>query len=364
MVGYSETGNLIVVGEESLLHSKCAGRGLSACLPKSSSIPFRNKAHHIPRLVEFLREFPMIASRPASPALSLITNRKAVLSLCLAQCVLLSLCALAQQSTIISFDPPESRQTIPLSINRAGSVTGYYSDGSAIHGFLRAPDGSFTIFDASGSVATYGWSINRAGSIAGYFSDGQMFHGLLRTPDGSFIAFDPPGSTWTVALAINPAGAITGYYGDANGLYHGFLRAPDGAITSFDPAGSTLTRPVSINSSGMITGYYTDSATQTYHAFVRAPDGTLTIFDVQAGENTEPAEINSTGEITGQYGPLNNPTGFLRAADGAITTFAPVKNNYGVVPGGINDEGKITGASTLTCAASPTVLCDATMARL
>ena len=46
--------------------------------------------------------------------------------LCLAQCMLLSLCALAEEATIISFDPPGSRQTIPLSINAGGSVTGYY----------------------------------------------------------------------------------------------------------------------------------------------------------------------------------------------------------------------------------------------
>jgi hypothetical protein len=69
----------------------------------------------------------------------------------------------------------------------------------------------------------------------------------------------------------------------------------------------------------------------------------LTTFDVQAGQNTEPAAINSAGEITGQYGPLNSPTGFVRAADGTITTFAPAQSNWGVVPGGLNDAGSITG---------------------
>ena len=96
----------------------------------------------------------MIANRFALAYVPLITNRK-VFSLGLTLCILgLSLCALAQQATIINFDPPGSLQTEPLSINSAGAVTGYYSDGSALHGFLREPDGSFTAFDPPGATAT------------------------------------------------------------------------------------------------------------------------------------------------------------------------------------------------------------------
>ena len=124
----------------------------------------------------------MSANRSAPAPLSLLTNRKQI-ALCLAQCMLLSLCALAQEATIISFDPPGSRQTIPLSINTGGSVTGYYSDGSVIHGFLRTPDGSFTAIDPPGSTATYAWSINSAGWIAGYFLTSHIFHGFLRAAD-------------------------------------------------------------------------------------------------------------------------------------------------------------------------------------
>src|ERR1700682_4607742 len=164
----------------------------------------------------------MTANRSALSPVSLVTNRKQVAMLCLAQCMLLSLCALAKEATITSFDPPGSRQTIPLSINTGGSVTGYYSDGSGIHGFLRTPDGSFTAIDVPGSTATYAWSINRAGWIAGYFLASQMWHGFLRAPDGDFIAFDPPGSTGTTPQSINSAGMVTGYYSGAHGTFHGF----------------------------------------------------------------------------------------------------------------------------------------------
>jgi len=132
----------------------------------------------------------MIANRSVLAPLSPVTNPKQIAVLCLAQCMLLSLCALAQLGTITSFDPPGSSQTIPLSINNDGLVTGYYSDGSAVHGFLRTPEGSFTAIDGPGSTATYAWSINSAGWIAGYFYVRQISHGFLRAPGGLIIAFD------------------------------------------------------------------------------------------------------------------------------------------------------------------------------
>lgn len=39
-----------------------------------------------------------------------------------------------------SAQAPGSIQTLPVSINAAGSIAGYYEDGSAvIHGFVRTP---------------------------------------------------------------------------------------------------------------------------------------------------------------------------------------------------------------------------------
>jgi hypothetical protein len=70
---------------------------------------------------------------------------------------LLTLNALAQEGTIVTFDPPASVRTVPLSINAGGSITGYYNDGTAIQGFLRSPDGSFTVINVPGATTTYGW---------------------------------------------------------------------------------------------------------------------------------------------------------------------------------------------------------------
>jgi hypothetical protein len=126
----------------------------------------------------------------------------------------------AKAATLPSFDPPGT------AINPAGTITGNYSDANGIiHGFLRAPGGTFTTFDLQGSSYTLPQAINPAGTIAGYYLWGGA-HGFLRAPGGSFTTFDPQGSTDTQPLAINPAGTIMGLYVDAKGNPHGFLRIP------------------------------------------------------------------------------------------------------------------------------------------
>jgi hypothetical protein len=74
---------------------------------------------------------------------------------------------------IITFDPPGSIQTEPLSINALGAITGWYLDGNdGNHGFVRAPDGTITNIDApKGTCGTVAWSINRKGAVTGTYLD-------------------------------------------------------------------------------------------------------------------------------------------------------------------------------------------------
>ena len=111
-------------------------------------------------------------------------------ALCVLLCTLaLSVSASAKHPTIITFDPPGSIGTAAVALNPAGTITGAYADASVVsHGFLRAPDGTFTTIDVPG-----------AGTGSGQ---------------------------GTVPNCNNPAGAITGFYIDANGVFHGLLRTP------------------------------------------------------------------------------------------------------------------------------------------
>ncbi len=79
-----------------------------------------------------------------------------------------------------------------------------------------------------------------------------------------------------------------------------------GSITIFDPPGSNATFPRSINPGGEITGYYYDATGQ--HGFVRAANGTITTFDAPgAGPNgTFPLSINPAGDITRNYVDAKN----------------------------------------------------------
>jgi hypothetical protein len=102
------------------------------------------------------------------------------------------------------------------------------------------------------------------------------------------------------------------------------------------------TVPQGINPSGEITGYYSDGVG---HGFVRAADGTITSFDGPGASpsGTYATGINLSGEIVGYYSDYPSPVshGFVRAADGTFTTFDAGPNS--TFPTSINPSGMITG---------------------
>jgi hypothetical protein len=169
------------------------------------------------------------------------------------------------------------------SINDNGDVTGYYTDASnQTHGFVRNAGGTVTTFDvmitagpaAKRSTSTYAWDINGAGTVVGWYTDGTgAAHGYVRSASGVITTFDTAKkSTNTVGQGINSSDVVTGYYTDATGT-HGFVRQPNtkanAAITTFDAPSSTGTTPGAINDSGVITGVADNASGR--HGFVRTP---------------------------------------------------------------------------------------------
>jgi hypothetical protein len=102
--------------------------------------------------------------------------------------------------------------TVALGVNPAGAITGTYYDANCLyHGFLRDPDGTITTFDAPGASTVGGicstsvpwlvmqgtsaYNINAAGTITGIYTDPSgVGHVFLRAPDGTFTTFDAPGA--------------------------------------------------------------------------------------------------------------------------------------------------------------------------
>ncbi|HKD61336.1 MAG TPA: hypothetical protein VKB47_12815 [Terracidiphilus sp.] len=125
----------------------------------------------------------------------------------------------AQSQTYTTFDPAGSTSTSPASINPAGAITGTYQDATfALHGFLRAADGSITTIDAPGAL------------------------------DAPYVG--------TSAAVITPQGLIAGIYTDANYNQHMFLRAKNGTMTNWN------SRSLS-DDSGTIAGFYNDMTQDT-----------------------------------------------------------------------------------------------------
>ena len=259
----------------------------------------------------------------------------------------------ARDGTISMFDAPgggtgDFLGTFAEDINPAGVIAGLYEDdGLTVHGFVRAPDGTITSFDAPGAGTgndrgTYVFSVdnlNPAGAISGTSLDANdVWHGFLRAPDGTITVFDVPGAgteafQGTLNSGINQRGTIAGEYVDANNVGHGFVRAADGTLATFDAPGAGTgpgqpgcsntdscpgTIPENINPSGAITGKYNDD-NGVSHGFLRAPDGTITEFDVPGagtapGQGTVPFCNNPVDAITGYYIDSSDVLhGFLRS---------------------------------------------------
>jgi hypothetical protein len=276
---------------------------------------------------------------------------------------------------ITGFDAPGAGSTAgsfqgtqAYSINPEGTIVGLYLDANNVyHGFLRARDGNFTTYEAPGADTTansfngtFAANINPAGTIAGDYVDADnVGHGYLRAPDGTFTTFDAPGAgtgpgqgTFTGSVdCINPAGAMAGTYSDASNVAHGYVRASDGTITTFDVPGAG-TNVSGINPAGTISGISTD-ASNVAHGYVRASDGTITTFDVPgagtgSGQGTFAENINAPGAVTGQYiDPSGVNHGLLRATHGTLTTFdvpdAGTGSGQGTVPVSNNPADAIAG---------------------
>jgi hypothetical protein len=127
--------------------------------------------------------------------------------------------------------------TIPISgigteatgINNLNDVVGTYGDenhANMFHGFMRASDGTLTFpidFPGTRLLQTVPLAINDAGFIVGFWTDGRVAHGfVIHLPD-TFLSYDVPGGIGTSFTGINNSGLIVGTYTDEQHIPHGFL---------------------------------------------------------------------------------------------------------------------------------------------
>jgi hypothetical protein len=269
---------------------------------------------------------------------------------------------------IFSFDAPGAglghglnQGTVAYAVTNAGVIAGELQDANDVfHGFVRAPDGWFTLVNVAGAgtgkfQGTVVWDINPAGTTTGYWVDpAGTLHGFLHTSAGATTTFDPPGSVYTYVCeetCINPSGAIAGFYLDAKSVYHGFLRQSSGTIVPIDAPGAGTethqgTVAGSINAEGGITGYFIDSSSNL-HGFIRSATGKYFAFNAP-GAATAAFAIDDRWTVAGaSISAAGVSRGLSRAPSGKIVEFtapdAGKKPGYGTRPSTNNAAGVITG---------------------
>jgi hypothetical protein len=150
-------------------------------------------------------------------------------------------------------------------------VVGIWEDKRhVVHGYLRTPDGAFTVITPPGAVElvsnpsltliSISVVINAVGSIAGFYRNAlSQVRGFVRSRRGNFTLFDVPESQNVTIpppiTAISPTGAMAGYHRQGSYVV-GFLRNPDGSLVSFGANFASSTIPMSINAAGTIVGIY------------------------------------------------------------------------------------------------------------
>jgi hypothetical protein len=180
-----------------------------------------------------------------------------------------------------------------------------------------------------------------------------------------FFPFSVPGSKATYPLSINDAGTITGSYIDQSNVVHGFVRDGSGNISTFDPPGSILTEPSSINAEGDVTGHFEVAnnlsdpllsfITTLPQGFLRQADGTITTFGATGAQTSsgypqwaEPVAINDAGEIIGNFPSIALGSNvFVHSPEGTLNEYTLSSGaDYSTVVTGLNDGGAEVGYTT------------------
>ena len=257
----------------------------------------------------------------------------------------------APDGTIATFDPVGSRDTLPVGVDRNGTVVGNYVDFALDnHGFIRTSDGAITTFDPRHSIFTFVTQAN--GKTLGYLSKRDRTYGFLRLRRGRTQEFICHGAEELFPFGMNSLNVITGSFHHRTRHHHpnehGFIRSPDGSCASLDAPGAVQTIPDGIDDDGTIAGYYTEVKQGPQHGFVRGADGTFSLFDVSGALQTAPAAINQAGTVIGTYMDAARAThAFLRGADGTLTPYdAPGATSTNALA--INDNGVIVGSYDTT----------------
>jgi hypothetical protein len=279
--------------------------------------------------------------------------------------LLFSAVSLFAQTSFTTFDAPgagtgSGQGTFPVGINSSGEVAGYFFDTNFVsHGFVRAADGTITVFTPPNMSSVFVVGINNSGQVIG---NGTLTVspysrvGFIRNADGEYTIVSIAGTSSLRIAGINNNGEVTGSYFSASNYWVSFIRESDGSITSFsDPNETTATGngtfAYAINDSGEVAGFYNyNNLTGINQGYLRSANGNFQNFNAVVGGSLliQPIAMNNSGEVVGYFGVNpNDSVPFVREASGTVIDF-DVPDCDLAVAAGINDAGVVVGYAAVT----------------
>jgi hypothetical protein len=245
--------------------------------------------------------------------------------------------------------PTGAAQSTVSAINASHEAVGlaFYANGST-SGFLRDASGNYTRLAVSGAYSTTPSTINDNGMVAGFAFDSTGSHGFVWTAPRGFAVFDVPGSSpgTTYVYGINKAGAVVGSYTDGS-YTRGFLRSGNGRFITFEEIpGGTVTAPAAINNQDQMIGWANDGIGGT-DGFVRNAGGASATFGIAGAQGSAATAINDNGVIVGwEFSDGGGDAGFERDSAGNLSLITLPFSNTASMATGINVAGKVVGKYT------------------
>lgn len=195
---------------------------------------------------------------------------------------------------------PGAVETSVASVNDAGTIVGFYSDGAGDTAGFVYRRGTWTKVEShSDDLKLLG--VNDTNSIVGFYTSRRGLDRAFETDPSRRIK--PPGGISDIAAGINARGHIVGWTMVAGVGVESFLFA-NGAYTEFSYPGSTTTTALGINGRDEIVGSYVDSAGATHGFLLTSPrvNQHWQSFDEPKAEGlTLLSGINDSDALVGSY---------------------------------------------------------------
>jgi probable HAF family extracellular repeat protein len=248
----------------------------------------------------------------------------------------------AQKIRYSIFRVPGGTFTEAIGIDKAGDVVGYYDDKGHTEGFLYSGGTVTNLDDPKGmNGGTVPMAINTAGQVVGYYYTSAIQTNAFLYVNGSFSDIQLPATVVTsTAAGINNLSQIVGMYNDGK-KWHGYcFDSVTLAFQTIDAPGASYTWGSGINDSGEMTLLSINRSKNVQQAWLY--DGkNFTNIDVPGYDSTISEGINNQGVVTliATNGHLNY--GFVYKA-GQFTAVNP-PGATSVDLRGINDQGEVVG---------------------